>query len=281
MKLGFLTPFSEEALRLAKKGPFECLEIGGAAGWIDQPEQRQRALKLLEECGLFVASFMVLGPSIRTPKDQIPAETARMERLMDMALEFGGAILTGAAPMGYDPSKSLKENVALFKEVYSPIADLAEKKGVKIAFENWPGGRGPFGDGGNLTVTPESIEMMLEAVPSEKIGLEFDPSHFLWQSIDVMAAARQFVDRIHILHLKDTEINETALGWKGRWGRGWWRYRLPGFAKFDWHGFFALLYELGFEGNGIIEHEDSSFDGDRRPLGFLLSGNYLKKAMME
>jgi len=281
MKLGFLTPFNEDALKLAKQGPFECLEIGGAAGWIDQPEQRKQAKALLDQYGLFAASFMVLGPSIRTPKEEIPAETERMGRLMDMALEFGGAILTGAAPMGYDPSKSLKENVALFKEVYSPIADLAEKKGVKIAFENWPGGRGPFGEGGNLTVTPESIAMMLEAVPSPHIGLEFDPSHFIWQDIDVFAAARQFIQRIHILHLKDTEIHESALKWKGRWGRGWWRYRLPGFAKFDWHGFFALLYELGFNGNAIIEHEDSSFDGARRPLGFLLSGNYLKKALME
>jgi sugar phosphate isomerase/epimerase len=281
MKLGFLTPFSEDALKLAKQGPFKCLEIGGAAGWIDDPDQRKQAKALLDQYGLFAASFMVLGPSIRTPKEQIPAETARMGRLMDMAVEFGGAILTGAAPMGYDPSKNLRDNVAMFKEVYSPIADVAEKKGVKIAFENWPGGRGPFGDGGNLAVTPESIAMMLDAVPSNNVGLEFDPSHFLWQSVDVMAAARQFVKRIHILHLKDTEINEPALAWKGRWGHGWWRYRLPGFAKFDWHGFFALLYELGFDGNAIIEHEDGSFDGDRRPLGFLLSGDYLQKALMD
>lgn len=281
MKLGFLTPFSEDALKIAKQGPFQCLEIGGANGWVDQPDQRKQALALLDKYGIFAASFMVLGPSIRTPKDQIPAETERMGRLMDMANEFGGAVLTGAAPMGYDPSKNLGANVALFKEVYSPIADVAEKKGVKIAFENWPGGRGPFGDNGNLTVTPESIAMMLDAVPSDNIGLEFDPSHFLWQSIDPMAAARQFVKRIHILHLKDTEVNETALAWKGRWGHGWWRYRLPGFAKFDWHGFFALLHELGWDGNGVIEHEDGSFDGERRPLGFLLSGDYLKKAMMD
>ncbi|MBM3214980.1 sugar phosphate isomerase/epimerase [Candidatus Poribacteria bacterium] len=281
MKLGFLTPFSEDALKLAKKGPFQCLEIGGSAGWIDQPEQRKQAKALLNQYGLFAASFMVLGPSIRTTKDQLVGEVERMGKLMDMAIEFGGAVLTGAAPMGYDPSKSLADNVAMFKEVYSPIADVAEKKGVKIAFENWPGGRGPFGDGGNLTVTPESIEMMLAAVPSKQIGLEFDPSHFIWQDVDVMAAARQFIDRIHIIHAKDTEIFEDRLAWRGKWGRGWWTYRLPGFAKFDWHGFFALLYELGFDGNVVIEHEDGRFDGPRRPLGFLLSGDFLKKALMD
>ena len=281
MKLGFLAPLSEEICQLAKQGPFECLEIGGAAAMLDDPDARKNALALLEKYDLFAASLMVLGPSIRTSKEALPAEVERMGKLMDMANEFGGAILTGAAPMGYDPSKTLPENVAMFKEVYSPIADLAEKKNVKIAFENWPGGRGPFGEGGNLTVTAESIAMMFDAVPSKMIGLEFDPSHFIWQSIDVFRAAREFIDRIHIIHAKDTEIYEERLSWMGRWGRGWWRYRLPGFAKFDWPGFFALLYELGFDGNVIIEHEDGSFDGDRRPLGFLLSGNYLKKSLMD
>ncbi|GIX08090.1 MAG: sugar phosphate isomerase [Candidatus Poribacteria bacterium] len=281
MKLGFLTPLTEEACQVAKQGPFECLEIGGAARWVDDPEARKRGLQLLEKYDLFAASLMVLGPSIRTPKEELPAELARMEKLMDMALEFGGAILTGAAPMGYDPSRSLDENVARFKEVYSPIADLAEKKGVKIAFENWPGGRGPFGEGGNLTVTPEAIQKMFDAVPSQQIGLEFDPSHFIWQGIDSFEAARAFIGRIHIIHAKDTEIREERRRWCGSWGRGWWRYRLPGFAKFDWPGFFALLYELGFNGNVIIEHEDSSFSGERRNLGFLLSGNYLKRCLMD
>jgi sugar phosphate isomerase/epimerase len=281
MKLGFLTPFSEDALKLARQGPFACLEVGGAAAWLDRPEQRKEALSLLDRYGLFVASFMVLGPSIRTTKEEMPGQVARMGALMDMANEFGGAVLTGAAPMGYDPSKTLADNVALFREVYSPMADLAEKKGARLAFENWPGGRGPYGEGGNLTVTPQSIAMMLEAVPSQTVGLEFDPSHFIWQGIDAMAAAREFAGRIHIIHAKDTQMYPERIAWGGTWGRGWWRYRLPGFAAFDWHAFFALLYELGFDGNVVIEHEDDSFRDDRRALGFLLSGNYLKKMLME
>ena len=122
---------------------------------------------------------------------------------------------------------------------------------------------------------------MLEAVPSKQIGLEFDPSHFIWQGIDSFRAAREFISRIHIIHAKDTQIYDERVAWGGTFGRGWWRYRLPGFAKFDWHGFFALMYELGFDGSVVIEHEDDSFSGDRRNLGFLLSGDYLKKALMD
>ncbi|MAF09241.1 hypothetical protein CMK11_02220 [Candidatus Poribacteria bacterium] len=281
MELGFLTPFSEDALKLANEGPFTCIEIGGSAGWIDDAAQRESAKKLLAQYDVRVASFMVLGPSIRTSKAEMAGELGSMGRLMDMANEFGGAVLTGAAPMGYDPSKSLADNVAMFKEVYSPVADLAEAKGVNVAFENWPGGRGPFADGGSLTVTPEAIAAMFEAVPSQRIGLEFDPSHFMWQGIDSMKAVREFIDRIHIIHAKDTEIYDDQVAWRGTYSRGWWRYRLPGFAKFDWPAFFALFYELEWDGDIVIEHEDGSFEGDRRPLGFLLSGNYLKKSILE
>ncbi|MBT3271321.1 sugar phosphate isomerase/epimerase [Candidatus Poribacteria bacterium] len=281
MELGFLTPFSEDALKVANEGPFTCIEIGGSAGWIDDAAQRESAKKLLAQYDVRVASFMTLGPSIRTSKAEMAGELDRIGRQMDMANEFGGAVLTGAAPMGYDPSKSLADNVALFKEVYSPVADLAEAKGVNVAFENWPGGRGPFGEGGNLTVTPEAIAAMFEAVPSQRIGLEFDPSHFIWQGIDSMKAVREFIDRIHIIHAKDTEIYDDQVAWRGTYSRGWWRYRLPGFAKFDWPAFFALFYELEWDGDIVIEHEDGSFEGDRRALGFLLSGNYLKKSILE
>jgi len=281
MRLGFLDSFNETALKVANEGPFECLELRGVEGWIEDGEQRKAALSQLYDYGLSVASFMVLGPSIRTTKDEMPGELDKLGKLMDMANEFGGAVLTGAAPFGYDPSKTLEENVAMYKEVYSPIGDLAEKKSVRLAFENWPGGKGPFGENGNLCVTPEAIEMMFEAVETPFIGLEFDPSHFTWQRIDEMRAVRAFMDRIHIIHAKDTEIDDDRLEWAGAFGKRWWRYRLPGFASFDWQAFFALFYEAGYEGDVIIEHEDSNFEGDKRPLGFLLCGKFLASQMME
>ena len=281
MRLGFLDTFNDKTLEIASEGPFECLELRGVNGWIDDAEQRKAALAKLYDYNLSVASFMVLGPSIRTTKEELPGELEKLGKFMDMAIEFGGAVLTGAAPFGYDPSKKLAENIAMYKEVYSPIGDLAEKKGVKLAFENWPGGNGPFGENGNLCVTPEAIEMMFAAVQTPYIGLEFDPSHFMWQGIDEMHAAEVFMDRIHIIHAKDTEVNEERLQWAGAWSKGWWRYVLPGFASFDWQSFFALFYENGYEGDVIIEHEDSKFDGDRRPLGFLLCGKYLDSVMLD
>ena len=199
---------------------------------------------------------------------------------MDTCNDMGVAVITGAGPMGYDPGISLQENVARYKKVYSRVAKIAEDYGVKIAFENWPGA-GPFAEGANLTVTPEAWGLMFDAVPSKQIGLEFDPSHLLWQWIDPFAAFDEFFDRVYVLHAKDTEIFEDRLKRSGVFSKGWWRYRLPGFAKFDWHRLFAMAHERGFEDAVIIEHEDAVFDGERRQEGFHRCGQFLRGCILD
>ncbi len=281
MKLGLLTGFSEDMVRFAAEAGFECLEISGPPGeWLADPSQAEKAKKLLDENGLVAASFLTGWPSIRSSKDELSSHLDRLSKVMDICKLMGDTIITGAGPMGYDPEKSIEENVASFKEVFSPVVELAEKKDVKLAFENWPG-KGPFADGGSLAVTPETWEAMFDAVQSDHLGLEFDPSHLIWQWIDPLQAARDFIGKIFIVHAKDTEIFWDRLRKRGAYQRGWWTYRLPGFANFDWPKFFALLLENGYDGNVIIEHEDPRFSGDRRKLGFQLSGNYLRRCMMK
>jgi len=199
--------------------------------------------------------------------------------IMDVCKDLGGAVYTGAGPSGYDTSKSLQDNVSIYKEVYSHVAELAEQKGVKVAFENWPGGK-PFGEGANLPITPYAWELMFNALPSDYIGLEFDPSHLMWQWIDPYKAVRDFAKHIFMVHLKDTQIFYDRLAKVGNHGSGWWTYRLPGFGELNWHKFFTVLYEFGYKGNMVIEHEDPIFSGDRRNEGFIIGGNYLRKVLL-
>jgi sugar phosphate isomerase/epimerase len=283
-----LTGYSAEIVEFAAKDPsFECLEISGPPKeWIGDTDSayqaRGNAKRLLESVGLSVASFLTGWPSIRTLKEELPAQLDHLGKVMDVCNAMGGAILTGAGPMGYDPGVSLEDNIARYKEVYSRVAELAEKKGVKLAFENWPGGRGPFGEGGNLAVTPEAWGLMFEATPSKKIGLEFDPSHLIWQWVDVFAALEGFAGRVYALHAKDTEIFEARARRSGVFRRGGRRrYRLPGFASFDWRRLFARLHERGFDGPVIIEHEDPVFSGDRRLEGFHRCGVFLKQCILD
>ena len=287
MRLGFLTRYSEDMVKFAGDDEsFECLEINGPPDeWIGNSAKakssRNKAKALLDENGLTIASFLYLNfPRIDASGRELSKHLNYLEQLMDTCNDMDVAFMTGAGPMGYDPSVSLEENVARYKKVYSRVAKLAEDNGVKIAFENWPGA-GPFADGANLSVTPEAWGLMFDAVPSTQIGLEFDPSHLLWQSIDPFAAFDEFFDRVYVLHAKDTEIFEDRVKRSGVFGSGWWRYRLPGFANFDWRRFFAMAHERGYEDAVIIEHEDEVFDGDRRLEGFHRCGQFLKGCILD
>ena len=97
----------------------------------------------------------------------------------------------------------------LLKRRWSLLAKAAEDRGVRIAFEPWPGsitGYGPY-EWYNSAVTPEMWERLFDAVPSKALGLEYDPSHLLWQQVDYLRAVRDFGDRIYHVHAKDTKID--------------------------------------------------------------------------
>lgn len=285
MKIGFLTPYSKEVVKFASEGLFDCLELGGTPReWLGNTDEalkaREEAKKILKDNNIFIASILSPLPSIRTTKEELKAKLADMAAIMDVCKDMGGAVYTGAGPSGYSLGKSLEDNVAAYKEVFAPISDLAAEKGVRIGFENWPGGRA-FGEGANLPITPYAWELMFKALPSDSIGLEFDPSHLMWQWIDPYQAAKDFSKHIFMVHLKDTQIFYERLKKIGNHGNGWWTYRLPGFGELNWHKFFTVLYEAGYKGNMVIEHEDPVFDGERRNEGFLVAGNFLRKTVLQ
>ena len=156
------------------------------------------------------------------------------------------------------PSNRVAENLRIFSEVYGPLADHAESRGVRIAFET--AGRG--GPEGNLAHSPELWDAMFEAVPSPALGLSFDPSHLVWLQVpDIPGVIRAFRDRIYNVDGKDTEILPARLARQGILGSGWWRYRLPGLGELDWRAIFAALVEIGYDGAIAIENEDPIFPG--------------------
>ena len=84
---------------------------------------------------------------------------------------------------------------------------------------------------------------------SPHVGLQFDPSHLVWQFMDPVQAARDFADKIYDVHLKDTEILWHVLrrgGIQPVNDARWWRFRVPGYGSVDWKGFFSVLSEAGY-----------------------------------
>ena len=79
--------------------------------------------------------------------------------------------------------------------------------------------------------------------------------------MDPVAAAREFVDKIYDVHLKDTEILWHIVRRAGIQpvnNARWWRFRVPGYGSVDWKGFFSVLAEAGYTGAMNIENEDNS-----------------------
>lgn len=120
-------------------------------------------------------------------------------------------------------------------------------------------------------------EKMFNLVPSEAIGLEYDPSHLIWEGIDPVGPIREFGNRIFAFHAKDTEVLPDVLRRVGILGEGWWRYRIPGWGQVDWKGIFQALAEIRFDGDLIIEHEDPTFTGEQFQQGLRLGLRHLRK----
>lgn len=277
MKLGYLTRFDEEELKLAASIGYDGLEVH-TKSWPSEVFEDKRARKeavgkakdLQSEYGITVTAVSFYDATHKPASERI----TDFRRVIEFAADLGVPVV--AAMSAGDPEKSLEDNIVIFKETFGEVARICEDNGVKVAFENWPAVSGLPAKTRNFGFHPTAWELMFDAVDSPALGLEFDPSHLVWQSIDYIGAVKTFGSRIHHVHLKDTEIIEDVLACKGFFGRGWWRYRIPGFGVIDWPGFISALREVGYNGGAAIEHEDPVFSGERRVEGLKLGYNYLR-----
>jgi hypothetical protein len=122
--------------------------------------------------------------------------------------------------------------------VWPAIVKFANDHGVKIAIENcpmifsndeWPGGN-------NLAISPYVWRKMWEIIPDPNFGLNLDPSHLIWQMIDMVRVVYEFGPRIFHVHAKDLRIDREQLYQRGvmSLGMGWQIPRLPGLGDVNW-----------------------------------------------
>ena len=106
---------------------------------------------------------------------------------------------------------------------------------------------------------------MFEKIPT--LGLNFDPSHLIWQHIDIPAAVRDFGNRFVHVHAKDARIDADNLYRHGNLGLGWHTPKLPGLGDVNWSAFFSALTDTGYQGAVCIEVEDRAFEGSLERAG--------------
>jgi sugar phosphate isomerase/epimerase len=272
MKLGFYTNYDEKTVEFAHKVGFRSMEL---SAWPDSSLNADKVTdkriaevkKNLKEHDIEI-SALGYYPNFLDPDEEKAEEAIRyFYKVMELASRMGvGVVCTFA---GRDPEKSIKENIPLFEEVFTPICAEAERRKIRVAIENCPMMDRFYLRGENIAISPEVWDEMYNVVPSKALGIELDPSHMVWQGIDYIQAIYDYGDRIFHIHAKDMEINRRVLSRVGILGQafgetiglghGWWRARLPGWGEIDWPKLITALIEMNYRSNIDIEHEDDVF----------------------
>ena len=236
--------------------------------------------RLLSRFNLEISSLAYYPNNLDPDAEARQAANDHLRRVIEAAqrLEVG---IVGTF-VGRDQHRSVSENLKEFERVWPPIVRFARERDVRIAIENcpmifsedeWPGGR-------NLAYSPAIWRRMFEIIPDENFGLNFDPSHLVWQFIDYTRAVREFGPRIFHVHAKDMEVDRDGLYEQGvmSLGKGWQVPRLPGLGEVRWDRFLSALYAIGYDWVVSIEHEDRRFEGELELVkrGFLLARDNLR-----
>jgi sugar phosphate isomerase/epimerase len=187
--------------------------------------------------------------------------------------------------IGRDWTRSIDDNWPRFQQVWPSLVAFAEAHTIRIGIENcpmlftgdeWPGGK-------NMAHAPAIWRRMFEEIPSAHFGLNYDPSHLLWQQIDYLKPLWTFADRIFHVHAKDARVDRHRLDDVGILGTPleYHTPKLPGLGDVDWGRFFSVLGDTGYEGPVCIEVEDRAYEGslERRKAALLQSARYLKQFM--
>jgi sugar phosphate isomerase/epimerase len=168
--------------------------------------------------------------------------------------------------VGRDWTRSVEENWPRFLSVWKDLIAYAEDQGIRIAIENcpmlftadeWPGGK-------NLAGSPAIWRRMFEEIPSHNFGLNYDPSHMVWQQMDYISPLREFASRIFRIHLKDVAVDRQRLNQVGilAYPLEFHSPKLPGRGDIDWARFLKALKDSGYDGPACVEVEDREFEVD-------------------
>ena len=199
-----------------------------------------------------------LAPNVEESERAI----AQIKRVMTAASLLGiGRMNTF---IGRDWTRSVDDNWPRFCEVWKPLIKFAEDCGVNVGIENcpmlfstdeWPGGK-------NLATTPVIWRRMFDEIPSANFGLNYDPSHLVWQHMDYLKPLHEFAGRLHHVHAKDVRLDQDRLNEVGTLAYPLQYHipKLPGLGEINWGKFCSVLGEVGYRGPVCVEVEDRTYE---------------------
>jgi sugar phosphate isomerase/epimerase len=301
MRLGFVSAIlPEESLesvfRIAADVGYDCVEVmcwpvGKAtrryAGitHIDvdgfSASQAAEVRALTQRYGVQISGLGYYPNPLAPDNDESRTAVEHLKKVIVASAELGlGRVNTF---VGRDPAKSVEKNWPKFLDTWQPLIEFAQQHCVKIGIENcpmlftedeWPGGK-------NLAHSPVIWRKMFESIPSDHFGLNYDPSHMVFQQMDYLAPMRDFASRLFHIHAKDVRVDQHKLDQVGTlaYPNLYHTPKLPGLGEVDWGRFFSVLGDAGYRGPVCVEVEDRIYEGslENRILALRQSHDYLRQ----
>lgn len=300
MRLGFASAILpdvplEGVLEFAAEAGFDCVEL---MCWPPSKAERRYAGVTHIDCTAFgeaeadrVRHLAAKSGVAISGLGYYPNPLSPDRQEAELAVEHIRKVMTAARVLGIgqmhtfvgrDWTRSVDANWARFLEVWRPLIQFAEDQDVRVGIENcpmlftndeWPGGK-------NLAISPKIWRRMFSDIPSSHFGLNYDPSHMVWQQMDYLQPICEFSERIFHVHAKDVRLDRERLDQVGILATPleYHTPKLPGLGEINWGRFCSLLGDVGYRGPVCIEVEDRAYEESlaRRQASLRQSGRYLR-----
>ena len=304
MKFGFITSILDgwnfdEMMDVASKMGFNCVEV---ACWPAGTAERRyagvshidvtnltdgQAAHILDTCrqkNITISSLAYYPNPMDADPQKRAAAIAHLRKVIQASHKLGVNLVTTF--IGRDQNKTVEENLKLVSEIWPPILEEARSLGVKVAIENCPMLFGPdqWPGGQNLMTSPANWRRIFEILPYDNFGLNYDPSHFVWQMMDYVQPLYEFKDKLFHIHFKDIKLYPQKLAQVGimAYPLEYMSPKLPGLGDINWGRFVSALTDIGYDGFACIEVEDRAFESSRERIldSLRLSKKYLDQYMI-
>jgi sugar phosphate isomerase/epimerase len=300
MKLGFVSAILpelslEEVLRLAAEIGYDCVEImcwppskaerryaGVTHIDVDRLDDAEiaRIRFLCNDLGVSISGLGYYPNALSPDSAEAALATGQITKVIDAASTLDiGRMNTF---IGRDWTKSVDDNWPRLLETWKPILEHAEAQEVLVGIENcpmlfsndeWPGGK-------NIATSPSIWRRLFSDIGSNNLGLNYDPSHMVWQHMDYLQPMVDFTDRLFHVHAKDVRMDAARLNDLGIMAHPslYHTPKLPGMGDVDWGKFFSILTDTGYDGAVCVEVEDRAFEGslEDRKASLEQSHTYLR-----
>lgn len=300
MKLGVVSAIFdqssfEEMIDLVAENGLDCVEVAcwpqgkaerryAGVSHIDTanltPEKAQEILAYCKDKGVEISALAYYPNPLDEDLQKREAAIQHLFSLIDASKLLDVNLVTTF--VGRMPSKTLTENLEEAAKVWLPIMKYAEERQVRIGIENcpmlftedeWPGGQ-------NLMTSPSNWRKLFKLIDSDYFGLNYDPSHFIWQQIDYIKPLYEFKEKIFHVHYKDIKVYQDKLADVGVMATPleYMSPKLPGLGDVDWGNYVSALTDIGFDGYTCIEVEDKAFEKNYEDVkkSVTLSTRYLR-----